>query len=112
MNVSILCLSLRTLEGDFFLADPDPQKGVPGVPVARGAGNFSLKVAYSSPFLVSKESVAQSPLCLHCWKVSSSTLMVLSPVMMVFSIPGEVQLFPHGAIRLQELLSTRHSKLE
>ena len=42
--------------------------------------------------------------------------MVLSPVMMFLSVPGPgpslVGLLSYGAAHLQELLSTRHTKLE
>ena len=79
-NFSILSLSLRTAEGDFLFA-ADPWKVLPSVGLMWEAGILTFKVANSAPFLVSRNSVAQSPLRLHSWKASRSTLMVLSPVM-------------------------------
>ena len=100
-NFSSLSLSLFSVDGDFFLADP--RKVLPGDNFDLGSevGSFDRRVANVSPFLVSRNSVAVSPLLSHPWKASKKSLMALCPIILstrVVSVLAPVLLgmLPHG----------------
>ena len=69
-NLAILSWSLRRDEGVFFFCKVDV---VPG----RETGILAEKLVNTVPFLVSRKSLACSPLLLHSWKASRSMLIVV-----------------------------------